>query len=521
MSDFAAAFSDPYDVLTGAARIRMQRAVERGLGVGGEHVGTFHDFVGRRNPDLLRYEHVPRLVSVGQRIADGLLSRVLVLLAPRYFKTEVFGRLLPAYVLRRSPNLYVGLASYGASLAWDTSAEARDYYRADGGQVSPDTDAKHRWDTTGRGGMWAAGVGGPMLGFGYHLGVVDDPTDPEKAHSPTYQRRFTDWWPGKFLSRQEPGAALVFVMQRLGTDDPVDFILRREVGEDTDEAPEHWHVVVCEEVKSDAPLGRWGGPRGLPPTCTIEPDPRAAGEVLAPSRFTSEQVEALQRSAGPYVTAAQRQQRPAAPQGDFWRAEWFTVGVYDELPAHAYNGGKDWDTAYTKNERNSASAWIETYRGPGGPDSFPIYVEDCGWDWWEFPELVAQMKALAGPHHIEAKATGKSAAQSLRREQIVVHEVTVDGGDKLARASLVQPVVAQGRIRVRRALLRKLLHSDRQGLLRVTAEALATGRGDLDLNDVFVQAIVRHTGGRQRRVGVLRAGQEGGPYYQRKEAGAA
>lgn len=467
-------------------------------------VGTFHDFVHRLNPSLLTYDHVPMLVGVGQRIVSRELTRVLVLMPPRYFKTEVFGRLLPAYCMRAFPDQLVGLASYGASLAWDTSAEARDYYRADGGGVSADTDAKHRWDTTGSGGMWAAGVGGPMLGFGYHLGIVDDPTDPEKAHSPTYQKRFADWWPGKFLSRQEPGAAVVFVMQRLGTDDPVDFLFRREVGEDTDEAPERWHVVVCEEVRSDAPLGRWSGPRGLPPTCTIEPDARAVGEVLSPSRFSAEQVEALQRSAGPYVTAAQRQQRPAPPSGDFWRQDWFQV--YDTLPATAHNGGKDWDTAYTKDDRNAASAWVETYRGPGQPHEFPIYVEDCGWDWWEFPELVAEMTALTGPHYIESKATGKSAAQSLRRERIMVQEVQVTGGDKLARASLVQPVVARGRVFVNRKVLRKLLHSDRQGLLRVTAEDLASGDGDLDLNDAFVQAVARHTGLRKRGAMILYAG---------------
>lgn len=468
-------------------------------------------FVARHNPRLLRFEHVPRLAAIVDRVISGAVPRLLVILPPRYFKTEIFSRLLGGYFARQNPHQWAAIVSYGADLAWEISEDARHYYLGDGGKLDPDSGAKKRWRTKVGGGCWAAGVGGPLLGRGYHLGIVDDPTDPEKAHSPTYQRRFREWWPAKFLSRQEPGARIIVVMQRLGVEDPVDFLFRREVGEDTELAPEHWHVALLDEIKSSEPLGRWGGPMGLPPTCTLEPDPRPHGAVLAPTRFTLEQARQLQIVAGPIVASAQRQGRPIRPAGDFWRKDWFQI--YDELPEHAHNGGKDWDTAYTREEQNSASAWIESYRGVDrtGPDgkqisgTFPIYVHDCGWDWWEFPELVAEMLKLSGPHFIEKKASGKSAAQTLRREKIRVEEVAVDG-DKLARASGVQPVVAQGRIYVRRSIVTRLFEGERQGLLRVTAEGLVTGTGDLDLNDAFVQAIARHTGWKKRKVMVYYPG---------------
>lgn len=473
-------------------RARAQLELRRRRAERGPQANDFRAFVARRNPSLLDYEHVPRLIDVAERVVRGELGRVLVMLPPRYFKSELFSRLLPAYFLSRHSRQHVGLASYGAELAWSLSEEARNYYEADGGVLRHDTHAKKRWRTQAGGEMWAAGVGGPMLGFGFHLGIIDDPTDPERAHSPTYQRRFQEWFPAKFLSRQEPGAAIIVVMQRLGTEDPIDFLLRREVGEDTDEAPERWHVVVCDEVKSSEPLGRWDGPQGLPPTCTIEPDPRAEGDVLAPTRFSHPEVKALQTAAGSYVAQAQRQQRPSAPSGDFWREDWF-ITVYDELPEDAYNGGKDWDTAYTKEQHNSASAYVESYRGPGKAGEFPVYVHDLDWEWKEFPELVAWMKAIRGPHYIEQKATGKSAAQTLKRNGVPVSEVAVRG-DKFARASAMQPVVSAGRVWVRRSVLRKLLHGERQGLLRVTAEQLLSDGPNLDLNDAFVQAITRHVG---------------------------
>jgi hypothetical protein len=451
----------------------------------------FHDFVARHNPSLLRYEHVPRLVDVADRVVRGEITRLLVILAPRYFKSETFSRLLPAYFLRQNPHLHAGLASYGAELAWSLSEEARNYFEGDGGELSDSTAAKKQWKTNRGGRMWAAGVGGPLLGFGYHLGIVDDPTDPEKAHSPTYQRRFREWWPAKFLSRMEPGARVVFVMQRLGLDDPVDFLFRREVGENTDKAPEHWHVLLADEIRSDEPLGRWNGPMGLPPTCTLEPDPRPLGAVLAPSRFNPEQVKALQTAAGTLVTSAQRQGRPMRPTGDFWRKDWFRT--YDALPPDAYNGGKDWDTAYTAKDANSASAFIETYRGRGNKDQFPIYVNDIDWDWREFPQLVEWMKSKPGPHYVEQKASGKSAVQSLAAEGIAAKEVPVKG-DKFARAAAVQSAVANRRVWVRKDVLHELLYGERQGLLRVTAEQLMDEGPDLDVNDVFVQAITRHLG---------------------------
>lgn len=453
---------------------------------------SFTGFIREHNPSLLDFEHVPRLARVADGVVSGDLTRVLVILPPRYFKSEIFSRLLPAYFLRRHPTQHVGLTSYGAELAWSLSEEARNHFEQDGGVRSRETAAKKRWRTEHGGEMWAAGVGGPLLGFGYHLGIVDDPTDPEKAHSPVFQRRFREWWPAKFISRQEPGARIVFVMQRLGMDDPVDFLLRREVGEDTDKAPENWHVVLADEIKSNEPLGRWDGPMGLPSTCTLEPDDRSEGQVLAPSRFDSEEVARLQVASGSFVTSSQRQGRPLAPSGDFWRKAWFER-TYDTLPTDAYNGGKDWDTAYTKKEANSASSFVESYRGPGKTGEFPIYIHDLDWDWREFPELVKWMKSMQGPHFVEQKASGKSAVQSLRNEGVYAEEVSVKGG-KFERAAAVQSIVANRRIWVRREIVHQLLYGERQGLLRVTAEVLQTEGDGLDLNDAFVQALARHDG---------------------------
>ena len=452
---------------------------------------SFRSYIEYVNPSLFRFEHIDKLVSVAEEVVAGTLRRLIVLLAPRYFKTEVFSRLLCSYFLRKYPRSLVGVSSYNASRSWEVSEQARTYYQRSGGLLRPSAAAKKFWGPPAGGELWAVGVEEGTLGRGFNLGVCDDPIDPMKARSSVYQQRFQMWWPSKWISRQEPGARIVLVMQRLGTEDPIDFLFRREVGENTEKAPEGWHILAMDEIKSDEPLGRWDGPQGLPPTCTLIDDKRKRGQYLALSRFSKAEVKKLRAGAGTTTISAQRQQRPMSPSGDFWVKKWFRS--YDTLPPGAYNGGKDWDTAYTKEEANSATAWVESYRGPGALEEFPIYIENVDWDWREFPGLVEWMKELKGPHYIEEKASGKSAVQALRAAGIVAEPVPVKG-DKFARAAAVQPAVSNGRVYVRKMVYDMLLAGEAQGLLRVTAEVLQAGMGGLDLNDAFVQALHRHLG---------------------------
>lgn len=279
--------------------------------------GSFLDFVEAENPSLLNYRHVPRLVDVAQRVVDGTHDRVLVLMPPRYFKSTVWSRMLSAYMLRRDPEAMVGLASYSASLAWDLSGDAREYYKSHGGTTAADEDAKQEWATPDGGKMWAGGLGGSLTGKGYHLGIIDDPMKPKHARSSTYRKEFRKWYPQTWYNRGEPGAAQVVVMQRLGPRDPIDFLYRREVGRGEDKAPQYWHVVVCDEIKDDDPLADYDGPRGLPSTCTVEPDPRNEGQILAPERFPRAEVQQQQDSAGG-AKESQRQQRAGEKEGALW-----------------------------------------------------------------------------------------------------------------------------------------------------------------------------------------------------------
>lgn len=462
---------------------------------------TFAEFVKAKKPSLLKFEHIPKLIDVADRILAGILKYVLIMAPPRYLKSEIFSRLLPAYYLLRFPSRTFALTSHAAHLAWELAESARENFVRAGGKLSPETQAKARWQTAAadasgqQGEMWANGMGGGIIGKGFNLGGVDDPIHPDHAFSWTYRKKFETWWENTWLRAREPQAQMFFVMQRLAMEDPIEYLMKQEV-EHGGKFALHWHVVCLDEVHSKDPLGRWSGPQGLPPSCTLEPDAREVGQILSPSRFSREEVMERQNQSTPLVVAAQRQQRPMRAEGDFWKLDWFKEREYEVLPDNAYNGADDWDTALTADEQNSASARIRSYRGPAQKDApliFPVYIDDVDFRWVKFPELVAWIQSCPGPHHVEAKASGKSAVQQLKAYGVIAHEVPVKG-DKLQRASGVQPHVSAGRVYINVRVVEKLLWAEQQGLLRITAEQLQAGGEGLDVNDAFVQALHRHLG---------------------------
>ena len=120
-----------------------------------------------------------------------------------------------------------------------------------------------------------------------------------------------------------------------------------------------------------------------------------------------------------------------------------------------------------------------------------MYITNLGYDWMEFPKLMAYMKSKTAPHYIEAKASGKSAKQTLSNQGIPAIEVNVTGGDKEARANMVTPYAESGVIYCRQSILDKLYYDAKQGILM-----FPNGEGD-DLQDALVQSISRLLGNPQ------------------------
>lgn len=298
---------------------------------------SFRVFVDRVRPGYRWYTHCERLAAVLQRVADGELSRVMVFMPPREGKSELVSRLFSAYYLYRFPDRWVGLNAYGAELAYTLSRASRDFHARAGGVVRDDAAAVKHWETPQGGGLWAAGVGGPITGKGFHLGVIDDPfKNAEDAASATLRNKAKEWYGSTFYTRESPDGptAIVVVQTRWNQDDLSGWLLSVETADDE---PERWHVVCFDAIREAEPLA-------IPDTCTLEPDWRRPGEPLCPSRRSLEKLAKIRRRIGSYFWNALFQQRPRPSEGKQFRRGWFAV--VPVAPA-CVEYARHWDLAAT------------------------------------------------------------------------------------------------------------------------------------------------------------------------------
>jgi predicted phage terminase large subunit-like protein len=296
---------------------------------------SFREFVTKVRPGYKWYWHCGVLADVLQQVADDERDRVMVFMPPRHGKSELVSRLFPAYYLQRYRDRLVGLASYAATLAFTLSRNAREYYRGSAG-LSEYAKAVNLWETGRGGGMWATGVGGPATGMGFHLGIIDDPVkNAEEAQSETIQLRNEDWYESVFGTRPEPGAAIVVIQTRWHEKDLSGYLLTRE----HTEKPECWHIVDFPAILEDDPLE-------LPPSCTLEPDPRDMGAPLCPERYPLEKLEQF-RARSEYWFGALYQQRPRPREGGMFKRAWF-LPAEDHAPARFDQVVRFWDKAATE-----------------------------------------------------------------------------------------------------------------------------------------------------------------------------
>jgi hypothetical protein len=156
--------------------------------------------------------------------------------------------------------------------------------------------------------MWAAGVGGPIAGKGFHLGLVDDPIkNAEEANSPVIREKHKDWYRSTFSTREEPGGAIVLIMTRWDEDDLAGWLLAGE--EDDGDANEGWHVLHLPAIRDETAILQ------VPPGCTVEPDWREPGEALCPERYPLDRLRRLKRRVGEYYWFGLYQQLPRSTVG--------------------------------------------------------------------------------------------------------------------------------------------------------------------------------------------------------------
>lgn len=262
-------------------------------------------------------------------MAAGRRDRLNVFLPPRHGKSLLISQFFPAWFLLVYPWRRVILCSYEADFAAQWGRKVRDvvsqWGEVFGVRVASDSKAADRWEVEGHGGgMQTAGVGGPILGKGADLLVLDDLIkNAQEALSPTHRDKVWEWYASTAYTRLEPGGAVVHVQQRWHTDDFGGRLMKME--------PERWDTLTL------AALAEPGDPLG-----------RVPGEALWPERYPKEELE-QRRALAPTWFNAQYQQRPIDLEGGFFKGiERIPIISETPTPDQFVRRIRAWDLASTE-----------------------------------------------------------------------------------------------------------------------------------------------------------------------------
>jgi predicted phage terminase large subunit-like protein len=297
--------------------------------------------------------HHERLCRAIDDVYDGKIKKLIVNIAPRYSKTELFVKRFMANGLAINPKAKFIHLSYSEDLALDNSNEVREsvkmpYYQ----QIFPyvrlshNTDSKKKWYTEDGGGVYATSTGGQVTGFGAgdlegQLSnpllsqeererlekqltvlneliseldgveqpdedipfkgalIIDDPLKPDDAISDTKReavnKRYETTIRSRVNSRNTP---IIIIMQRLHEHDLCGYLQELE--------PDEWTTIAI--------------------PCLFE-DEDGNEAALWPQKHTVEELKKL-HDKDPYVFDTQYQQDPTPIEGLMYR----TFRTYDIIP---------------------------------------------------------------------------------------------------------------------------------------------------------------------------------------------
>lgn len=252
--------------------------------------------------------HLEMLCYKLEAVERGELKRLMVFMPPRHGKSEVASKKFPAWYLGRNPDKEIIISSYAAELAYDFSRIARNTFREWGSRIwglnlADDSGAVGRWGIQGhRGGLTAAGVGGPITGRGANVAIIDDPIkNKEEASSKTIRDKVWDWYRSTLRTRLAPSGAIVLVTTRWHEDDLAGRLLQ-----EAEQGGEQWEVISFPAIATeDDVLGR------------------KPGDPLWPQRYSLEELESIKASLGSYLWSALYQQSPQPEGGAIFQRSWF------------------------------------------------------------------------------------------------------------------------------------------------------------------------------------------------------
>lgn len=333
--------------------------VERACCLSGILPFTRYFFKNKSARDFVVNHHHKIIAEALDLVIDGKTTKLIINIAPRYTKTELAVKNFVAYGLALNPAAKFIHLSYSDELALDNSEEIRDeiikseaYQRLfPYVQIKKASDAKKKWYTTAKGGVYATSASGQVTGFGAgavdELGpelegmergvpfagalIIDDPIKPEDALSDTVRERVNNRFETTIRNRvNSRNTPIIIIMQRLHEHDLCGYLLEKE--------PEEWTVI------------------SLP---CIYHDEEGNEQALWPFKHTIQELRKIQ-NANSFVFETQYMQNPKPIEGLMYSS----FRTYDTIPYTRQSIRKNYtDTADTGSDYLCSICYIETETG--------------------------------------------------------------------------------------------------------------------------------------------------------------
>lgn len=400
--------------------------------------GSLIAFTLFTKPDYKTNWHHRLLCKKLRAFARGDIKRLIVSMPPRYGKSELVSRRLPALIFGLNPDASVIAASYAADLA---SRMNRDVQRIidspDYVAIFPKTRIGGRaqaghgfirnssiFEINGHRGVYrSAGVGGGITGMGANFLIIDDPIkNEEEAQSPVYRQRIWDWYTSTLYTRREKDAGILITMTRWHEDDLVGRLLDAEKSE--------WDVVEFPAIKD---------------TLDNPEDPRGLGDALWPEKYGLVDLQKTKTIVGSRVWNSLYQQKPTSPEGAIIQRKW-TRNFWRQLPSKFDEIIQSWDMAFK--EGKATDYVVGQVWGKKGAE---LYLIDQVRARMGFTDTLASVRQvswrypLAHVKLVEDKANGPAILDTLKKE--IAGMIPVEPqGSKIARMNAAAPAWEAGNV---------------------------------------------------------------------------
>lgn len=250
--------------------------------------------------------HIQELCGELDRVRTERSIKLAIALPPRSLKSIIASVALPAWLLGHNPRIEVVCVSYGFELADQLSADCRrimltPWYARLFPTTRLDKKAVGHLATTLGGKRYATSVGGPLMGMGADVFVIDDPMKPDEAFSDSDRNRVNNWARHTLFSRlnDKRNGSIIIVQQRLHEDDMIG----------------HVQNITNFELLSFPAIAQEDEIHNIRTPFGNLAHRRQAGEALHPEREPLEVLNQQQALLGMDFFAAQYLQYPTPPEG--------------------------------------------------------------------------------------------------------------------------------------------------------------------------------------------------------------